>query len=126
MKREIRIYEIPGAEMWRQLFMSHPDENYKKMGEMIYFCKTYDEWNNLTLEMAEQGGWAQMASFMLDSEIQDGRKLHPQGRGFWESKEMISEWRCFRQIINSKLLQSSCSFWKYMAHPLYFTLHPLN
>ena len=98
VERGIRLYEQPGAEYWQQLFLSSPNEAYRKMGADIYFAKTYDEWDNLTLEMAAKGGWCQMAAYMTEYEIEDARRLHPQGRGFWESKEKISERRYFKHF----------------------------
>ena len=93
VERGIRIYNYPGAEYWQQLFLSSPNELYQKMGASMYFCKTMDEFDNLTLVLAAEGGWCQMAPYMLDSEILDARRMHPQGRGFWESKEKLSERR---------------------------------
>ena len=98
VERGIRLYEQPGAEYWQQLFLSSPNEAYRKMGAEMYFTKTYDEYGNLTLEMAATGGWCQMAPYMIQSEIVDARRLHPQGRGFWESKETISERRYFKHF----------------------------
>ena len=93
VERGIRVYEQPGGEYWQQLFQSSPSEAYQKMGATMYFTPTYDIFSNLTLVLAEEGGWCQIAPYMLEYEIADARRLHPQGRGFWQSKEKLKEWR---------------------------------
>ena len=98
VERGIIVYEQPGGQYWNQLFLSSPNEDYRKMGATMYNTKTYDEYGNLTLELAAKGGWCQIAPYMLQSEIVDARRLHPQGRGFWESKETLSERRYFKHF----------------------------
>ena len=82
MERGIRVFEPPGSEIWKQLFLSSPNEAYQIMGANLYICKTWDEYSNISFDMLAEGGWSQVASFMDSYEIQWGRDLHPQGRGY--------------------------------------------
>ena len=104
VERGIRVYESPGGVIWQQLFLSSPNEAYQKMGANMYISNSWDEFNNITAEMAAEGGWCQIASYMTYIENEVARKLHPQGRGYWESKELLSERRYFKQITDSEQL----------------------
>ena len=98
VERGIRVYEQPGGGYWQQVFLAHPNEDYRKMGAMMYIAKTYDEFNNLTHTMSAEGGWCQIASYMSDWEITTAREAHPMGRGFWEAKETLAERRYFNHF----------------------------
>ena len=99
VERGIRVVEPPGAEIWKQLFLSSPNEAYQIMGANLYICKSWYEYSNISFDMLAEGGWSQVASFMDTYEIQWGRDLHPQGRGYWESKEVLSERRYFKHFL---------------------------
>ena len=98
VERGIRVAELPGAQYWQQLYLSSPNEYYQKMGASMYFCKTYDEYDNLTVDMLANGEWGIIASFMTEYDLAEARKLHPQGRGYWEAKERLSERRYFNHF----------------------------
>ena len=100
VKRGIRVYETPGGAIWQQLFLSSPNEAYQKMGANMYICISWDEFYNTTIEMAAEGGWGQIAPYMSEEELKVARRLHPQGRGFWESKELLSEQRYFKHFLH--------------------------
>ncbi len=92
------VYEVPGGEYWQQLYAASPKESYRQMANLFFFAKNDDDFNNYTIQMAAKGGLAQVASTMGPDEISWGRNNHPQGRGFYESKEKISEKKHFTQI----------------------------
>ena len=92
------VYEIPGGEYWQQLYAASPKESYRQMANLFFFAKNDEDFNNYTIQMAEKGGLAQVASTMGPDEISWGRNNHPQGRGFYQSKEKISEKKHFTQI----------------------------
>ena len=85
------VYEVPGGEYWQQLFAASPKESYRQMAKTMFFAKTDEEFRNYTRQMAEEGGLAQVASGMEPNELNWGLKHHPQGRGYYESKEKLSE-----------------------------------
>ena len=85
------LYEQYGGEYWQQQYASSPKESYQKMATMMIFAKSDDDFDNLTVQMAKEGGLAQIAAVISPYELEWGMKHHPQGRGFWESKEKISE-----------------------------------
>ena len=89
------IYEQKGAEYWQQQYAASPKESYRKMATRMVFAKSDDDYDNYTIRMATEGGLAQISSTMGPWELEWGRKHHPQGRGFYESRETISEKKHF-------------------------------
>ena len=88
---DILIYEQKGGEYWQQQYAASPKESYQKMATLMFFT---DDVNNYTRQMAEEGGLAAMG-YMGPWDIYWGRKHHPQGRGFHQAQEKISEKKHF-------------------------------
>ena len=91
---DILLYEQAGGEYWQQQYAASPKESYRKMASLMFFAKNDDDYDNYTIQMAEEGGLAVIGN-MGPWEIKWGRKHHPQGRGFYQSQETLSEKKHF-------------------------------
>lgn len=91
VEQGIMVYDMPGAEMWKQLFADSPKEAYRKMAETYYVTKTDEEYHEYHLKMTEEGGLCLLGAYFEKWLWDYGRTHHPQGRGFWKSKETLSE-----------------------------------
>ena len=96
VEREIMVFDMPGTEMWKQLFMTSPNKAYQKMGASYYICKDYDEYYEYQVKMTVEGGLCQLSAYMETWQWKYSRDHHPQGRGYWRSKETLSGRRYFR------------------------------
>ena len=91
VEQGIVVYDMPGTEMWKQLFVNSPKEAYQKMAENYYITKDYEEYNEYQIKMTEEGGLAILMSNVNQKLFDYGRTHHPKGRGLWKSKETLSE-----------------------------------
>ena len=91
LEQGIMVYDMPGAEMWKQMFMDSPIEAYQKMGETYYVTKTEEEYYEYHVKMTKEGGLCLIGSWFAKWLWHYGRAHHPNGRGFWKSKETLSE-----------------------------------
>ena len=100
VKSGMPCFEVPGADMWKQLFMTHPNEYMQQMGNDYIICDDYDQYYDYQVLMTEKGGWCQLGAYMEAWQWKMSREKHPQGRGYWKSKDILTERRYLNIFAN--------------------------
>ena len=97
LDRNMILFDVPGAEMWKQWLAQHPNTEYNKLAETMIIAKTWDEWD----KMVEHGILVNKTHVFMNSyvgpwEISLGRHpdfsprmLHKGGEVWYRSKERV-------------------------------------
>ena len=87
--RNITLNLWPDAEGYKQYLLDSPIPEYRRLGEHTIIADDWGHFDNLTIESITEGKHAK-PSFYLDSIELDLAKHHPQGKGWYRSKEQLS------------------------------------
>ena len=89
VEQNITLYMPPAYDIWIQFLLQSPVPEYNILGENMIIADDWGHFDNLTIESITEGKHAK-PSFYLDSIELELAKHHPQGKGWYRSKEQLS------------------------------------
>ena len=94
VKKNITLYDAPGAEMWKQFLLESSIPEYNILGETFIIA---DDWDHLDILMEHDvigaGTHAYIAGSVAPYYLDMGKKHHPEGNGiygWYRSKEKVA------------------------------------
>ena len=91
-EKKITPYFMPGFGTTRQWLLDSPILEYRILGENAIITDNEDHFDNITKHDALGAGThAQMTYYVNSEELYLGEKYHPEGRGWYRSKEKVSD-----------------------------------
>ena len=92
IEKNISISFWPGAEGNKIWLTNSLVPEYSIMGENAIVAKNYEEYENTTAnDILGAGTHAKMSFFLDQWELEYGEKYHPEGKGWYRSKEKTLE-----------------------------------
>ena len=92
VEKNITIYIQAGLEDNKQWLLESPIPEYRILGENAIITDNEDHFDNITKHDALGAGThAQMTYYVNSEELYLGKKYHPEGRGWYRSKEKVSD-----------------------------------
>ena len=90
-EKKITLYFWPDSEATVQFLLDSPILEYRKLGENAIIADDYAHMNNITKhDVLGAGTHATMTYFIDYVELGYGEEYHPDGRGWYRSKEIVS------------------------------------
>ena len=91
VEKNIKLYAIPGTEIWKQFLLESSITEYKILGENFIVADDLDHFDYMTEHDVIGGGThATMASYLYPYELAYGEnKEINSGRGWYRSKEKV-------------------------------------
>ena len=97
VEKNITLYGIPGAEIWKQFLLESPILVYNILGENYIVANDWDQYYNMSEHDAIGAGThAQMDSYLSPWELSLGE------RGWYRSKENALEGNYFAGYLTNK------------------------
>ena len=89
-EKNITIYFGPGSELNKQWLLESSLPEYNILGENAIIADDWDHWIWITVhDVMGAGTHAQMTYHVDWFELEFGEKYHPEGRGWYRSKEKL-------------------------------------
>ena len=89
-EKNITIYFGPGSELNKQWLLESSLPEYNILGENAIVADDWDHWIWITVhDVMGAGTHAQMTHHVDWFELAFGEKYHPEGRGWYRSKEKL-------------------------------------
>ena len=102
-EKKITLYFWPDSESTVQFLLDSAILDYRKLGENAIIADDYAHFNNITqLDALGAGTHAQMTYFIDTIEVEMGEKHHPNGRGWYRSKEIVSGMNPYSGYVTNK------------------------
>ena len=79
------------AEDNRQFLIESQLPEYKILGENAIIADTYDQFQDITAIAMAEGTHAQITHWVDSIDLEIAEKKHPEGRGWYRSKEKVSD-----------------------------------
>ena len=74
VEKNITLYDVPGAEIWKQFLLDSPLPEYNKLGETYLIADDYDHFYNISRDdVIGAGTHAQLAGGLTLTELDLGR-----------------------------------------------------
>ena len=90
-EKKITLYFWPDSESTVQFLLDSAILEYRKLGENAIIADDYAHMNNITKhDVLGAGTHATMTYFIDYVELGYGEEYHPDGRGWYRSKEIVS------------------------------------
>ena len=90
------------AEDNRQFLLDSQIPEYKILGENAIMTDTYDQFQDITAIAIAEGTHAQMTHFVYSIDLGIAEENHPEGKGWYRSKEFITGKIPFAGYLTSK------------------------
>ena len=91
VEKKITLYFGPGFEGNKQWLLDSPTLEYRILGENAIIADDWDHFFNLTAhDVMGSGTHGQMTYYVDTYELKLGEEYHPEGRGWYRSKETVS------------------------------------
>ena len=91
VERNITLYFQPGFEMNKQWLLDSPIVEYRILGENTIIADDSDHFNNITAhDVMGAATHARMTYFVTLWDLKWGEEYHPDGTGWYRSKEIVS------------------------------------
>ena len=100
VEKGITLYMWPGTQIWRQRLSQSSIPDYRRIGESMIITKSWDEYDEMTLnEVLSQGTHAMMDSFLYpyvldwgtEYDHDQGRYKYNSGRGFYRGEKVSGD-----------------------------------
>ena len=104
VERNITLYYQPGFEGNKQWLLDSPILEYRILGENTIIADDSDHFNNITAHDVMGAGTHAQRTYFVDSgtDLKLGEEYHPQGRGWYRSKETLSGINPYYGYLTSK------------------------
>ena len=102
VEKNITLYFWPMAEDNRQFLLDSQIPEYKILGENAIMTDTYDQFQDITAIAIAEGTHAQMTHFVDSIDLGIAEENHPEGKGWYRSKEFITGKIPFAGYLTSK------------------------
>ena len=103
IEKNITISYWPGAEGIKLWLTRSPIPEYNILGENAIVAKNWEEYENTTAnDIFGAGTHAKMSFWVYGWELEYGEKYHPEGKGWYRSKEKLSTQPYFGYLTNKK------------------------
>ena len=102
VEKNITLYFWPMAEDNRQFLIDSQIPEYKILGENAIMTDTYDQFQDITAIAIAEGTHAQMTHFVDSIDLEIAEENHPEGKGWYRSKEFITGKIPFAGYLTSK------------------------
>ena len=90
-EKKITLYFWPDSEATVQFLLDSPILEYRKLGENAIIADDMDHYYNITAhDLLGAGTHAQTSYFVPWIFLEMGEEYHPDGRGWYRSKEIVS------------------------------------
>ena len=102
-EKKITPYFMPGFGTTRQWLLDSPILEYRILGENTIIADDWDHMDNITAhDVMGAGTHAQMTHFVAGYERELGDEYHPEGRGWYRSKEKVSGFSPYAGYLTNK------------------------
>ena len=102
-EKNITIYFGPGSELNKQWLLESSLPEYNILGENAIVAKNWEEYENTTAnDIFGAGTHAKMSFWVYGWKLEYGEKYHPEGKGWYRSKEKLSTQPYFGYLTNKK------------------------
>ena len=92
VEKNITIYYQAGDDDNKQWLLDSPILEYRILGENAIIADDWGHYYNITAhDVMGAGTHAQMTYYVSSDELYLGEKYHPEGRGWYRSKEKVSD-----------------------------------
>ena len=82
---------VPGTEIWKQFLLESSIPEYNILGETMIIADDWDHYRHITEhDVMGEGTHAYMVGYLYPSDLAMGKWYHPEGRGWYRSKEKIA------------------------------------
>ena len=97
VERDITLYHIPGAQVWRQMLSQSDIPEYRKIAETMIITKSWEQVFKMTKnELLSQGTHALMVSYLSSSTLawateydhDKGKYKRNSGRGYYRGERL--------------------------------------
>ena len=103
VEKNITISYWPGAEGIKVWLTNSPTPEYNILGENVIVAKNWEEYENTTAnDIFGAGTHAKISFWVYGWELEYGEKYHPEGKGWYRSKEKLSTQPYFGYLTNKK------------------------
>ena len=98
VERDITLYHIPGAQVWRQMLSQSDIPEYRKIAETMIITKSWEQVFKMTKnELLSQGTHALMVSYLSSSTLawatefdhDKGKYKRNSGRGYYRGEMLV-------------------------------------
>ena len=91
VEQNITIYREQGFVIWKLFLQESSIPEYKILGENMILVDGWDNFENMTIhDVMGAGTHAQMTNNIYSYYRALGRRYHPEGRGWYRSKEKVA------------------------------------
>ena len=103
VEKNITIYIQAGLEDNKQWLLESPIPEYRILGENAIVSDDLDHFENMTAhDVMGAGTHARMTYFVDWWELEFGEEYHPEGRGWYRSKEIVSGKNSYAGYLTNK------------------------
>ena len=90
VEKNITLYFEPGLDGSKQWLLDSPLKEYRILGENAIIADDMDNFNNITKHDALGAGTHAQLNYFVDvDEVELGKTYHPEGTGWYRSKDTV-------------------------------------
>ena len=90
VEKNVTLYIYPGFHFYKQLLLDSPILEYRILGENAIIADDWDHFFNITAhDVLGAGTHARITYFVELYQLQLGEEYHPDGRGWYRSKDIV-------------------------------------